>query len=66
MVVRESAQRIEDLITSGVQFDTDEGGFDLAMEGGHSSRRILHAKDATGAEIERALIVEAKASNNLE
>ena len=66
MVVRESAQRIEDLITSGVQFDTDEGGFDLAMEGGHSNRRILHAKDATGAEIERALIVEAKASNNLE
>ena len=66
MVVRESAQRIEDLITSGVQFDTDESGFDLAMEGGHSNRRILHAKDATGAEIERALIVEAKASDNLE
>ena len=65
MVIQESAQRIEDLITSGVRFDTDDDGFDLAIEGGHSSRRILHAKDATGAEIERALIVEAKASPNL-
>ena len=66
MVIQESAQRIEDLITSGVRFDTDDDGFDLAMEGGHSSRRILHAKDATGAEIERALIVEARGSSNLE
>ena len=66
MVVREAANRIEDLISSGVQFDSDDMGFDLAMEGGHSSRRILHAKDATGAEIERALIVEARASPNLE
>ena len=65
MVIQESAQRIEDLVTSGVRFDTDDDGFDLAIEGGHSSRRILHAKDATGAEIERALIVEAKASPNL-
>tara|TARA_B100000214_G_scaffold79325_2_gene53594 strand:- start:64 stop:1647 length:1584 start_codon:yes stop_codon:yes gene_type:complete len=65
MVIQESAQRIEDLVTSGVRFDTDADGFDLAIEGGHSSRRILHAKDATGAEIERALIVEAKASPNL-
>lgn len=66
MVVEESARRIEDLITSGVRFDSNDEGFDLAMEGGHSSRRILHAKDATGAEIERALIVEARASPNLE
>ena len=66
MVVKEAADRIDDLISSGVQFDSDDMGFDLAMEGGHSSRRILHAKDATGAEIERALIVEARASPNLE
>ena len=66
MVVREAADRIEDLISSGVNFDSNEDGFDLAMEGGHSSRRILHAKDATGAEIERALIIEARASPNLE
>ena len=66
MVVKEAAERIEDLISSGVRFDSNEEGFDLAIEGGHSSRRILHAKDATGAEIERALIVEARASPNLE
>jgi len=66
MVIREASDRIEDLISSGVQFDKDEDGFDLTIEGGHSSRRILHSKDATGAEIERALIVEARNSSNLE
>ena len=66
MVVTEAADRIEDLISSGVNFDSNEDGFDLAMEGGHTARRILHAKDATGAEIERALIIEARASPNLE
>ena len=65
-VVREASDRIKDLIESGVQFDKDGDEFDLAMEGGHSSRRILHTKDATGAEIERALIAEARASANLE
>ena len=66
MVVREASNRIEDLISSGVQFDSNEDGFDLTLEGGHSSRRILHSKDATGAEIERALIIEARESPNLE
>ena len=66
MVILESSDRIADLVSSGVQFDSGEDGFDLTIEGGHSSRRILHAKDATGAEIERALIVEARASPNLE
>ena len=65
-VVKEANDRIKDLIESGVQFDKDGDEFDLAMEGGHSSRRILHTKDATGAEIERALIAEARASQNLE
>ena len=65
-VVEEANDRIKDLIESGVQFDKDGDEFDLAVEGGHSSRRILHTKDATGAEIERALIAEARASDNLE
>ena len=65
-VVEEANDRIKDLVDSGVQFDKDGDGFDLAIEGGHSSRRILHTKDATGAEIERALIAEARASTNLE
>ena len=66
MVVTESSQRIQDLVKAGVHFDSDESGFDLAIEGGHSKRRILHSKDATGAEIERALIQEARAAENLE
>lgn len=65
MVVCEAADRIADLVNSGVRFEGDETGYDLTMEGGHSKRRILHAKDATGAEIERALIQEARASPNL-
>ena len=57
MVVNEAAERIEDLVNEGVNFDRHAGGeYSLAMEGGHKQRRILHAKDATGAEIERALI----------
>ena len=66
MVVNEAAGRIGDLIEAGVKFQHDDDGYDMAREGGHSSDRILHAKDATGAEIERALIAEARASPRLE
>ncbi len=64
-VVEEAKARIDDLVKSGVQFDLDGDAYDLTMEGGHSSKRILHSKDATGAEIERALIAEANSSENL-
>ncbi len=55
-VIEESGARIHDLLNIGVRFETNEDGeFHFAKEGGHSQRRILHAKDATGREIERAL-----------
>ena len=55
-VVLEASDRIRDLINHGVRFDkNNEGGFDKVREGGHSFQRILHSKDATGEEIERAL-----------
>ena len=55
-VVLEASDRIRDLINHGVRFDkNNDGEFDKAREGGHSYRRILHSKDATGEEIERAL-----------
>ena len=44
-----------DLIRIGVEFEKeDDGAYSFIREGGHSSKRILHAKDATGREIERA------------
>ncbi len=57
-IVTEGPERIRELINTGVRFDGDQQTPDLAQEGGHSTRRILHARDATGREIERALLHE--------
>jgi L-aspartate oxidase len=55
-IIAEAGERIQDLIRLGVEFEKDpHGAFSMAQEGGHSAKRILHAKDATGREIERAL-----------
>ncbi|DAC38689.1 MAG TPA: L-aspartate oxidase [Candidatus Poseidoniales archaeon] len=54
-VVEEAGDRIRDLLAAGVEFEKEGEDFHYVQEGGHTSRRILHAKDATGAEIERAL-----------
>jgi len=56
MVVSEGPKCIEELIGWGTNFDKKpDGEFDLAKEGGHSEHRILHHKDNTGYEIQRAL-----------
>ena len=55
-VISEASERIRDLIGHGVEFDHDASGkYDMVIEGGHSGARILHSRDRTGAEIERAL-----------
>jgi L-aspartate oxidase len=57
-VVKEAPPRIQELIEWGVEFTKSEEPphlYDLGREGGHSRRRVLHAKDLTGREIERAL-----------
>lgn len=41
------------------------GGFHLTREGGHSHHRIVHAADATGAEIERALLAQITQHSNI-
>jgi L-aspartate oxidase len=64
-VVEEAGDRIRDLLTIGVDFQKDGDDFHLVKEGGHSARRILHAKDATGAEIERALNNAVSTSENI-
>ncbi|MEY4110730.1 MAG: hypothetical protein RLZZ46_1085 [Bacteroidota bacterium] len=66
LVIQESPERIRELIDWGTDFDKLESGlFDLAMEGGHSEKRILHHKDATGQEIERALLEQAQKHPNI-
>jgi len=66
MVVTQAPQRVQELIDQGVSFDKNEkGNFDLAKEGGHSEHRILHYKDVTGKEIERALLKKAREHKNI-
>ena len=68
-VVREGPERIRELIALGTNFSRRLGGeeaeYDLGLEGGHSHRRILHASDATGQEIIRALIAAVRQQPNI-
>ena len=67
MVITESTERIYELIEWGAKFDkTATGEYDLAKEGGHSEYRILHHKDSTGFEIERALLAAVHKHPNIE
>ncbi len=64
-LVAEGAETIEHLTNYGVSFDKDDTGYDLGKEGGHSKRRILHAKDTTGLEIASSLIEKARQHPNI-
>lgn len=66
MVVENAPQSIRDLIAWGTHFDEENGKISLAKEGGHSHHRILHSKDATGREIQRALMEAVRANPNIE
>jgi L-aspartate oxidase len=59
VLVDEGPARVQELIALGAMFDRDpEGRLELAREGGHSLARVVHAGGAaTGAEVERALVV---------
>lgn len=65
MVVEEGPGIIKRLIEWGVNFTTSGDTYDLTREGGHSQRRILHAEDVTGREVERALAEAAQAHPNI-
>ena len=67
ITISESTERIKELIDWGTQFDkTESGKYDLAKEGGHSEYRVLHSKDQTGSEIEKALLNQVKHHKNIE
>jgi L-aspartate oxidase len=55
-MVREGPARLRELVEFGVAFTMKGGELDLGREGGHSANRIVHSKDLTGREIERALL----------
>jgi L-aspartate oxidase len=71
-VVERGPAMIDALLKLGAAFDApggdagrQRGEFDLGREGGHSHRRILHHRDATGREIERVLLERARAHPNI-
>ncbi|HEY1737089.1 MAG TPA: L-aspartate oxidase [Acidimicrobiia bacterium] len=68
VLVREGPARVRDLSKLGATFDAGdtEDSWHLAREGGHSLARVVHAGgDATGAEVERALVA-ALARNDVD
>ena len=65
-VVRNGPERIKELMEIGVQFSYKNGSLDLGKEGGHSERRVIHASDLTGHEIERALLNYCEQFKNLQ
>ncbi len=67
-IIREGPARVRELIRLGTKFTRTQGedSFHLTREGGHSKRRILHADDLTGWEIERTLIEAVRTKSNIE
>jgi L-aspartate oxidase len=67
-VVERGPAAIARLVDLGVRFDPDEeaSGYDLGREGGHTRRRVLHAADFTGQEIERVLVERCEAHPDIE
>ncbi len=67
IVVKEGVDRIREIIEWGAEFDKEaDGDYKLGKEGGHSEYRILHHKDVTGKEMERALLTAVDHFKNIE
>ena len=72
-IVEGGPAAIREMIEFGVKFTTrgelgftdDRQNYDLAREGGHHKRRILHSGDITGAELERVMVEQVKANGNI-
>ncbi|MEN8191099.1 MAG: FAD-dependent oxidoreductase, partial [Thermodesulfobacteriota bacterium] len=64
-VVESGPARVAELVALGVEFVRDQAsssGYSLGREGGHSHRRVAHAYDLTGREIERALLEKVRSN----
>jgi L-aspartate oxidase len=67
IVVKEGPDRVRELIEWGARFDKEkDGDYKLGKEGGHSEFRIIHHKDVTGREMERALLEAVARQKNIE
>jgi L-aspartate oxidase len=67
IVVKEGPERVREIIEWGARFDKEpDGEYALGKEGGHSEFRILHYKDVTGKEIERALLEAVRKKPNIQ
>ena len=67
IVIKEGPERIKEMAQWGADFDkSDSDCYDLGREGGHTENRVLHHKDVTGAEIERALLKAIEKQPNVQ
>jgi L-aspartate oxidase len=65
-IIPDGPRAIRELATLGVPFSKNaRGEFDLGREGGHSARRIIHAADFTGREVEETLLARAAECRNI-
>ena len=72
-IVEAGPEAIAELIQLGAKFTTrgdlgyteEKNDYDLGREGGHHKRRILHAGDITGAELERVMVAAVSAMPNI-
>lgn len=65
ILVSDGPTLVMELVALGVNFDRDGRAWALGREGAHRKRRILHATDATGEEIARAMIRECRKARNI-
>ncbi|HYV45604.1 MAG TPA: L-aspartate oxidase [Myxococcaceae bacterium] len=66
VTVREGPGRLKELVAMGAEFaKRPNGDFELTREGGHSARRVVHAGDITGQEVERALLAACDEQKNI-
>jgi L-aspartate oxidase len=66
ILVEEGPKCVQELLELGVPFTKDQdGNLDLGLEGGHREKRIVHAYDRTGREIESTLLSYVKSISNI-